>query len=148
MKYFTIEEMCASDIAKKRNIKNVPNEEQKDNLQALIGDILDPAREELGKPIRVTSGFRSSTLNFAVGGSRTSQHLKGCAADLVVIGGSNAELFRILRELGFYDQLIWEKGTAEEPAWVHVSYKQDGGNRGETLMATEENGKTVYRKMV
>lgn len=148
MKYFTIKEMCASDEAKRRSIKNEPNKEQRDNITALINDVLDPAREELGLPIRVNSGFRCSKLNFVVGGSKTSQHCTGQAADLDVIGGSNAKLFAILREFGGFDQLIWEHGNSVCPDWVHVSYKWQGGNRGQVLMACKENGKTVYRKIV
>lgn len=150
MKHFSIKELCASDIAEKRNIDNTPNNEQRANLQTLIQEVLDPAREKLGCPVIVTSGFRSSTLNFAVGGAKLSQHQKGQAADLVVADPegrkTNADLFRILKEQNKFDQLIWEQGDFVNPQWVHVSHATPKENRHQVLMITKENGKNVTRK--
>ena len=135
MKYFTIEELIASDTAKRRGIANTPSKEVESNLIALVDRILDPLRTIYGKPIYVNSGYRSQALNKAVGGASTSQHLTGHAADITA--GSRAEnkkLFVLIQTLGLpYDQLIFEKGNITEgPDWVHVSYNPQR-NRRQTL---------------
>lgn len=131
MKYFTISELIKSDTAIKKKIWNGANKEQESNLIALVGAILDPLREKYGKPINISSGFRCQALNTAVGGASTSQHLKGEAAD--IDAGSrlaNQHIARLIVEMGLpFDQLIDENNYA----WVHVSYKWVGDNRGQIL---------------
>lgn len=126
MKYFSISELCKSDTADSRNIDNVPNEDIIKNLNTLVEKVLDPARETFGSPITVTSGYRSPELNSAVRGSKTSQHMRGQAADLVC--SDNARLFDIIKDDLEFDQLIWEN----HGAWVHVSYNE-GHNRKQVL---------------
>lgn len=120
MKYFTIDELCKSSTALEKKIDNSPSKEIIHNLTLLIDKILDPLRENYGKAIRVNSGYRCPALNEAVGGSKTSQHMKGMAADIT--GGStakNKELFNLIIKLDLpFDQLIDEKNFR----WVHVSY--------------------------
>lgn len=129
MKYFTIEELCRSNKAKKLGIDNTPhNSSVVDNLISLVNHVLDPARERLGSPITVTSGYRGPSLNSAVGGVKKSQHLNGQAADLVC--NDNKKLFDIIRDNLNFDQLIWENGGQ----WVHVSFNQ-ASNRKEVLYA-------------
>jgi uncharacterized protein YcbK (DUF882 family) len=77
MKFFTIEELTKSDVAKKNNIANIPSIQERNNLIALVDNILDPLREAYGKPIVITSGFRSDKVNKLSGGSSTSQHRLG-----------------------------------------------------------------------
>lgn len=84
MKYFTIKELCKSTTAIQRKIDNTPNSEIVNNLTLLVDNILDPLREKYGKPITVNSGYRCPALNKAVNGSKTSQHVKGLAADITV----------------------------------------------------------------
>ena len=99
-------------------------------------------------PVFVSSGYRSDALNEAIGGSKTSQHSTGEALDLDadVYGViTNADIFHYIDDRLDYDQLIWEFGTEENPDWVHVSFKKDGGNRREKLRAERVKGKTVYR---
>lgn len=131
MKYFTISELIKSDTAIKKKIWNGANREQESNLIALVAAILDPLREKYGKPINISSGFRCQALNIAVGGASTSQHLKGEAAD--IDAGSklaNQHLARMIVAMGLpFDQLIDENNYA----WVHVSYKRVGDNRGQIL---------------
>lgn len=125
--YFDMDELTRSDTANRRGIKNVPNEEQKRSLQRLMDDCLDPIRRLWGKPIIVNSGFRCPELNRAVGGSATSQHMKGEAADITTgsISG-NKELFEHIAYSGIpFDQLIDEKGYK----WIHVSYKETGNRK-------------------
>ena len=134
MKYFTIEEMCASDTARRKGIDNTPNADARLRMQTLIEQLLDPIRAAWGGPITVTSGYRSSALNKAVGGVATSQHLKGEAADITVgSAGDNKRLFEKIVELQkagkiAFDQLIDETGYS----WLHISFKATG-NRHQVL---------------
>ncbi|MBQ8565303.1 MAG: peptidase M15 [Bacteroidaceae bacterium] len=133
MKYFSIAELTDSATARQLHINNKPDNEAVENLKALVENILDPARELMGVPVRVNSGYRSPRLNRVVGGVDNSQHIKGEAAD--VSAGSpelNRRLYEVLLDMPF-DQLIWERGSDEAPAWLHVSYRRDGANRGEVL---------------
>lgn len=134
MKYFSIGELSQSDTADKRGISNHPNTMQKMNLEKLIVNILDPIRSLYGKPIYVNSGFRSESLNKAVGGAKNSQHMDGKAADIT--GGSREENKKIWDVILFlfqegdieFDQLIDENNLS----WIHISYNEDN-NRGEIL---------------
>lgn len=134
MKYFTIDELCASSTAYTNGINNVPSADKKMKLQALIEQLLDPIRASWGKPITVNSGYRSPELNRAVGGVSTSQHVKGEAADITV--GSeddNKRLFDKIVELQksgkiSFDQLIDESNYK----WIHISYRA-GNNRNQVL---------------
>ncbi len=120
MRYFTIKELCQSDTAVKKKINNTPNSEIVNNLTQLVNNILDPLREKYGKPITVNSGYRCEALNIAVGGSKTSYHMLGLAADITA--GSPAKnkiLFKLIQELELpFDQLIDEKNYR----WIHVSF--------------------------
>ena len=89
MKYFTIKELIKSTTATAKKIDNIPTKEVEDNLTKLVDKVLDPLREAYGKPIKVNSGYRCPKLNRAVGGSATSQHVLGQAADIT--GGSKSE---------------------------------------------------------
>ena len=132
MKYFSIKELCKSNTAIKNKIDNHPTPEIEKNLTILIEHCLDPIREKFGKPITVTSGYRCEKLNKLVGGKPNSQHLKGQAADLV--GDTNTktkELFEIAKQLGNFDQLLFEKNS-KGSIWVHISYK-DSGNRKQCI---------------
>lgn len=136
MKHFSIQELTRSDTAIRKGIDNTAPKEAQENLTRLVDKVLDPLREAWGGPITVTSGYRSAALNKAVGGSATSDHLKGCAADITV--GSrerNKELFILIQKLGLpFDQLIHEKGSVKDgPDWVHVSYRRVGQNRKQIL---------------
>lgn len=123
MQYFTIKELCASSTATQKKIDNTPNSEIVNNLEQLVDNVLDPLRREYGKPIQVNSGYRSDALNKAVGGSKTSQHRFGLAADITA--GSkfeNRKLFILAQKLNLpYDQLIDEKGYS----WIHISYSKN-----------------------
>ena len=140
---FTLEEMIVSPTAARMGIDNTPTPIVITNLRNLVKTILQPAREFLGIAIFVTSGFRCKMLNIAIGGSRTSQHMKGEAADLQC--ADNAALFRFIYENCKFDQLIWEFGDDDQPLWVHVS-RCFAGNRQQVLRARTVSGKTVYEK--
>jgi zinc D-Ala-D-Ala carboxypeptidase len=138
-KNFTLHELVRTNAP----IPNVPSTAEIDNLKELVVNVLQPAREIYGKPITITSGFRSKEVNAHVGGATNSQHVKGEAVDITC--ADNSELFDIIRQLDF-DQLIWEFGNDIQPKWLHVSYKKSG-NRREILKAKKVNGKTIYTKI-
>lgn len=123
---FTLEELISSNTAKAKGIDNTPGAIEKQNLKLLAQTVLQPIRDKYGKPISVTSGYRCPKLNAAVGGSKTSQHLKGQAADIKCTATSKAELFNLIKDMInkgelTVGQLIWEYGTKKEPNWIHVS---------------------------
>ena len=150
MKYFTINELCASSTAARLGIKNVPDEEVKSNLIALVDNILDPLRDSYGKPIIVSSGYRSLSLNRILGGSKTSQHVKGQAADISCTNTSlegNKEIFDLILSMNLpFDQLIYEFGNDVGPAWVHISFSKNA-NRHQVLRAKKVRNRTVYEIM-
>lgn len=122
MKYFTINELCKSKTAARKKIDNTPTEAVKKRLTLLIELILDPLREAYGAPIIVDSAYRCPKLNRAVGGSSTSQHKTGEAADIRTVKDTpeeNKKLYDLIKKLNLpFDQLIDEYGFN----WVHVSY--------------------------
>lgn len=127
MKYFTIDELCKSSTAYLHHISNYPQDKEIfDNLRQLVYNILDPAREMVGEPIHVNSGYRSPKVNKLVGGSESSQHMKGQAADIWC--KSMTKLWNILKHMDF-DQLIHYKNKN----FYHVSYNPNGRNRGQIL---------------
>lgn len=116
MKHFTIEELTRSETAKRMNINNTPSKNVIANLTNLVEKVLDPAREQLGKPIYVNSGYRCKELNDAVMGAKNSYHKKGRAADLDTRTGNNRMLLSILQTLP-HTELIWE----DNGRWIHVA---------------------------
>ena len=124
---FTLRELVASETARANGIENRPDEQALVYL-ARLAMVLEMVRAELGgRPVVVTSGFRSAGLNAAVGGSRTSAHLEGRAADLVVpLFGSPAEVAARVAGMGFmaFDQLILERFGRRE--WVHLGMARIG----------------------
>ena len=119
-KHFTLSEMTVSQTASRRCIDNTPGDSEIVNLKQLCENVLEPIRTHFDRPVIVTSGFRSVALNKRIGGSATSQHCKGEAADFTVPGVSNFELCKWMERNLNYDQLIYEYG---ESGWVHVSYR-------------------------
>lgn len=137
-KDFTLAELTKTST----NLNNTPNKQQIENLRQLAINILQPARDALG-PIRVTSGYRSPEVNAKIGGSATSQHTQGQAADLMMSGGQKRLLDWIIANLEF-DQIISEFPDKDgNPAWVHVSFAA-GKNRNQKLKAVRVNGRVKY----
>ena len=129
-KYFSIEELTSSTTANRKGIDNTIPDRLLPNITRLI-DYLDKVREEFGAPISVSSGYRCPELNRAVGGSPSSQHIQGLAADLAV--PELSRLFRTIRKMGGFDQLIWEEPSPHR-VWVHVSVAPKGAKpRGQVL---------------
>jgi len=138
-------EFTKSQTAERKGIDNTPQGEHLDAAKALFEKVVQPVRDHFG-PTVINSGYRSPELNEAVGGSATSQHCKGEAADIEVPGVPNPELAQWIHDNLEFDQLILEFVTVGIPdsGWVHVSYKADGENRKSVLTAKRIDGKTVY----
>ncbi len=133
--YFTLQELLKSDTAKRKGIDNTPSFEVVDHLRELTGKILDPLRAAWGKPIRVSSGYRSPKLNAAVKGSETSVHMLGYAADLQTSGSFNkfrdfvVEWFR--STCTKFDQILLERDAKTGTQWIHVGlFDNYGRQRG------------------
>ena len=143
---FTLSEMVKSETALRQGLDNTPGDAEIANLKRLAEKVLQPIRDAYGKGIKVNSGFRHPNVNAAVGGSRTSDHCKGQAADIEIPGVANAELAEWIKDNLEFTQLILEFYTPGIPdsGWVHVSY--DPSNlKKQVLTAMKENGKTVYK---
>lgn len=135
---FTLAEMSKSAEALRKGWRNDPDTEQTENLRALCDHVLQPVRGHFGRPVVVNSGFRSSMLNASIGGSSSSQHMRGEAADIEIPGVSNYDVAAYILTSGLvFDQLILEFPSRDDPAagWVHVSFRRDGMNRGQALTA-------------
>ena len=149
-KNFSLKELTASSTASRKGINNTPSEEQVIALTALVNCVLQPVRDHYGKSVRVSSGFRSRALNAAVGGSRTSEHTLGQAADFTVSGVSCKEVCEwIANESGLeWNQLIFERrfdSTGKETTqWIHVSCSRHGDNKKQVLTAFVRPGKAEY----
>ena len=108
--------------------------EAKANVEALVEQVLDPAREKLGMPVIVNSGYRCPKHNLAVGGVKNSQHMKGEAADITTgTAEGNKKLKEVIERLGKYDQLITYLNADGRIRFIHVSWKRNGGNRMQRL---------------
>jgi len=144
---FWLNELTKSSTADRMGIANDPGLEEIVNLTVLTHHVLQPVREHFGV-ISVNSGYRSTELNSKIGGSKTSQHCFGEAADFEQMGTPNAEVATwISNELDF-DQLILEfytKGKSNS-GWVHCSFKKDGSNRQKIMTALRVKGKTLYKE--
>ena len=122
------------------------HDEEIANMTALAENVLQKVRDHYGKGVKVNSGFRHPDVNAKVGGSKTSDHCKGMAADIEIPGVANADLAEWIVENCDFRQVILEFYTPGIPdsGWVHVSYNPDD-NKKQVLTAMKENGKTVYK---
>jgi zinc D-Ala-D-Ala carboxypeptidase len=148
-KNISYKEAIQSQTATRLGIENVPGEYEIQNMQLLAEKVFEPLREFFNVPIFISSFYRSKELNQAIGGSSRSQHCEGRAIDLddVYGGVTNGEIFQFIANILDYDQLIWEFGNDESPAWVHVSYVSEDQNRKQMLRAIKKNGKTIYEQL-
>jgi hypothetical protein len=146
----SLKELTKSESATRFGISNEPTEEALSNLQKLATHILQPVRDHFGKPLIITSGYRSPELCVKIGSTTTSQHTKGQASDFEIGGIANKDLSDWIHQNLDYDQLILEfwKPDDANSGWVHCSYKGEGQNRKQYLRAITENGKTKYEPMI
>jgi hypothetical protein len=144
-KNFSLAEMTKSETALRHGMENNPGPDELNNLLQLCANVLQPIRDHYQKGVKVNSSYRSPDVNAKVGGSRTSDHCRGMAADIEIPGVPNAELATYIRDNLQFTQLILEFYTPGIPdsGWVHVSY-DDQELKKQVLTATKKDGKTVY----
>ena len=132
-KYFGLEELLESSTALEKKIKNYPSWEQIEHLNELAL-FLDELREAWGSALRISSGLRRKLLNKAVGGSDTSVHQIGFAADIVPVNGKFNEFVDFIKEWAKdknYDQIIIE--TNGKAKWVHIGLYNNAGKQRKLL---------------
>ena len=146
-KHISHKEATHSNTALRKNLDNNPNDEQLGFMKIIANGLFEPLRKWVGGPIKITSMFRGEPVNTAIGGSKTSQHMKGQALDLDDTFGhkTNAEMYHYIKDNLDFDQLIWEFGDDNDPNWIHVSYVEHRDNRKKCLKAYKENNKTKYK---
>ena len=144
-KNFALSEMVKSATAERLNVDNSPSDIHLVNLTHLAIRILQPVRDEFGV-ITINSGYRSPALNAKVGGSKTSQHCNGQAADFESFSTPNPDLAKWIANNLVFDQLILEfyDGVNPNSGWVHCSYNLMG-NRKKILTALKTGAKVVYK---
>ena len=147
--HISYKEATFSQTATRKDIDNTPSEEVLQRMKTVADNIFEPLRAHVGGPIKINSFYRSIMLNTAIGGSKSSQHTRGEAIDIDDTLGcmSNKDMFTFIKDELDFDQLIWEFGDDENPAWVHVSYVSPENNRRRILKASKVNGKTTYNVM-
>lgn len=142
---FSLQELTKSETAMRHGMDNTPGAVEIANLTTLAGKVLQPIRDHFAKGVHVNSGFRHPDVNAKVGGSKTSDHCKGQAADIEIPGVPNAELAEWICDNLAFTQVILEFYTQGilDSGWVHVSY--DPANlKKQSLTAVKQDGKTVY----
>jgi zinc D-Ala-D-Ala carboxypeptidase len=147
--HLELAEMIRSSSAKRLGVSNMPTEEHIENMKIWAKYIFEPIRNHFGRPIYISSGYRSKALNAKTrGASRTSQHCTGEAGDIDMDGTeiTNAQIFDFIRKNLDFDQLIWEFGDDKNPDWVHVSYEATEGvfQRKQVLRSIKVNGEPKY----
>jgi hypothetical protein len=151
-KHITLAEAIKSETAAKLKLDNTPTAEHLEAMKALAEAVFEPLRKHFGKPIGISSFYRSPEINKHInkgkGGSSTSQHAVGEAMDIDAKiynnGITNAQIFHFIKNNLDFDQLIWEFGTDKEPQWVHVSYTKKRKNKKQILKAIKVNSETKY----
>lgn len=153
--HFSHREMTRSETARRHGIDNTPSPSELNNI-TYTAQQLEKVRAYLNdkyqRPIAIiiTSCFRNEKVNRLVGGSKTSAHRLGLAADCDAIGFTSADFAKEIiqmKDKGLidYDQLILEFPERGDGAWVHIGFKKDGvGQREQVLTAVKQNGKTKY----
>jgi len=146
-KHISDKEGVYSRTAMRKEIDNIPNEDELKNMKLLAKEVFEPLRRWVDGPIKINSFFRSEELNKAIGGAKSSQHCKGQAVDIDDTFGSatNAQMYNFIKENLNFDQMIWEFGDSDNPDWVHVSYVCCKTNRNRCLLAYKKNGKSKYK---
>lgn len=142
---FTLSELTKSETALRKGLDNEPTQDVIAALQTLAINVLQPIREHYGRSVKVNSGYRSPEVNASVGGSKTSDHCKGQAADIEIVGVANADLAKYIEDKLQFTQLILEFYTQGVPdsGWVHVSYDPNNLKK-QVMTAVRRDGKTVY----
>ena len=138
---FTLKEFIRSTTARRYDIQNIPSESHIQNIRYGIEHILQPLRDYVHVPIRITSGYRNTRVNDLVGGVASSHHTTGEAADFHISGYTINQAIKIIIDMKLpYDQLI-----NEYDSWVHLGWRQP--HRYQGLYFYRDNGITKRREL-
>ena len=145
---FSLAELTKSQTATRKGIDNTPSDTHIQNLIHLAESVLQPVREHFGKPVMISSGYRSPALCEAIGSSTKSQHARGEAADFEILGVDIKELATWISKNTTFDQLILEFYDEGDPnsGWVHCSAVTEGP-RKQVLRASKVEGRTKYESI-
>lgn len=132
-KNFQLSEFLVSQTASRNGINNTPNHTQIANLKLLAEKVLQPLRDHYQLPVSISSGYRSPALNRAVGGSPSSQHMTGQAADFQIPSIDNYTVAKWIQDNLNYDQLILEFFSGGNSGWVHCGYSPSHKNKELTI---------------
>ena len=144
---FSLSELTKSQTALRNGLDNKPSIEEIVALTVLCNNILQPVRDKYGS-FTPNSGFRTVELCKLVGSSEKSQHAKGEAADIEVVGTDNYELAEWIAKNLDFDQLILEFYNSDDPSsgWVHVSHSRTKGEQRHDIRHTVVQDKKVKYK--
>lgn len=126
MKWFNVDELCRSNTASRLKINNTPSKEITEHLKELI-EFLDNLRDKWGSAIKVTSGYRCPELNEAVGGSKTSAHLTGYAADIVPVNADFKTFWNFVVE--YLQDKRFDQCINEHNRWIHLGLYNNAGKQ-------------------
>ena len=144
---FRLGEFLVSQTAQRRGIDNTPNVDQLRCLYLLAKNVVQPIRELIAVPTRVSSGLRVPALNTAIGGSKNSQHIRGQAADLIPVGDKSLVQYAemIAKSDIQFDQLILEFHNLAIPSsgWLHVAYNPDRAKQRRQVLTIDSKGTRV-----
>lgn len=132
-KNFALAELTHSQTASRLKLSNIPSAEIIKKMSLLCEKVLQPVRDHFDKPVIISSGYRSPAVNKAVGGSSSSQHMSGEAADFIIPSIDNFTLAKWIQDNLNYDQLILEFYTGGNSGWIHVGYSSRHKNQELTI---------------
>ncbi len=146
--HLALSEVIRSESAKRKGVSNMPTDAHIANFKLLAEKVFEPIRNHFGKPIHISSGYRSEALNKVIGGSKSSQHCSGEAIDIDMDGNAhgitNKMIFDYIKDNLEFDQLIAEFPEKGNLSWVHVSYESTGKQRKQILVAKKVGSSTKY----
>lgn len=140
--HFTLQEFLSSETAARMGREIIPPQEVLTNLQRLCQQVLEPIRVKLGKPIIITSGYRPDWLNVAIGGSRTSAHMTGNAADIKIVGMKPLDFSRWVQQNAPMEGWPIDQCIQEFGQWTHIGTAT--APRSQYLTAKKDAGDTLY----
>lgn len=135
--HFSYDELTKTSV----RMSNEPGPQELENLKELCKHVLEPCRELIG-PMWITSGYRSWMVNTRIGGSPSSQHCKGQAADFIAMTRDLKSAFlTIMESLVPYDQLIFEVPNGLGRGWIHISYNNHKDTQRKQVLMCLRPGK-------
>lgn len=141
--HFALSELIRSDAARSQGLYQVPTPVVVERLRELCVELLEPVRASVG-PLRVTSGYRRQAVNSAVGGSSTSAHMSGWAADVVPVRAAPEQIMALLHDAG--DLLPWDQAILYS-SHVHLGLRRPATGEQRRQLLRAEGGAWTPRRV-